>query len=117
MTLHPDPDPADHDCLAVGTVASSRGFSRRVLAAGGGAEDLTSGRTRPTPNIAIPSGSIGRDGSVSELLTTTGGDVTCGARPTCGADVDARRATIPVAVGPDRGLASACPGKPAHVAH
>lgn len=117
MTLHPDPDPADHDCLAVGTVASSRGFSRTVLAAGGGAENLTPGRTRPTPNIAIPPGSVGRDGNVSELLTTLGGDVTCGARPTCGADVDARRATIPVAVRLDRGLASACLGKPVHVAH
>lgn len=116
MTLHPDPDPADHDCLAVGIVASSHGFSRRVLAAGGGAEDLTPGR--PTPNIAIPPGSVGRDGSVSELLTTLGGDVTCGARPTCcGADVDARRATIAVAVRLDRGLASACLGKPDHVAH
>jgi len=117
MTLHPDPDPADHDCLAVGAVASSCGFSRRVPAAGGGAEGLTSGRTRPTPNTAISSGSVGRDGSVLELLTTLGGDVTCGARPTCGADVDARRAIIPVAVRLDRGLASACLGKPDHVAH
>jgi len=117
MTLHPDPDPADYDCLAVGTVASSHGFSRRVLAASGGAEDLRPGRARPTPNIAISPGSVGRDGSVLELLTTLGGDVTYGARPTCGADVEAQRATIPVAVRLDRGLAPACLGKPVHVAH
>lgn len=117
MNLHPDLKPADNDYFAVGTFTSSLGSSRRVLAAGGGAEDLTSGRTRPTPNIAMSPDSADRDGSVSALLLALGDNVTYALHPTCGADGHARRATKPVAVRLDRALASACLGKPDHVAH